>query len=91
MKDYAPPSSGWTGDVSTTSQPLAGYSPPGVVGGYRCPHCGSNYPPIAEKRISTEGWIVFAALLVFCLPLFWIGLLMKEDLRICPVCRARLA
>jgi DNA-directed RNA polymerase subunit RPC12/RpoP len=62
-----------------------------ATGGYRCPNCGSTYPPIAEKRISTEGWIVFCALLVFCLPLFWIGLLMKEELRVCPMCRARLA
>jgi hypothetical protein len=46
---------------------------------------------VAEKRISTQGWIVFCALLVFCLPLFWIGLLMKEELRVCPMCRARLA
>jgi hypothetical protein len=38
-----------------------------------------------------EGWIVFCALLIFCLPLFWVGLLMKEEQRVCPMCRARLA
>lgn len=90
--DYKPPGAAHAGGVASAPQPLEAYSPPGAVaGGYRCPNCGSTYPPIAEKRISTEGWIVFAALLVFCLPLFWIGLLMKEELRLCPMCRARLA
>ncbi|HEY0321519.1 MAG TPA: LITAF-like zinc ribbon domain-containing protein [Pyrinomonadaceae bacterium] len=91
VRDYTPPGAAPSG-VANAPQPVAPYSPPGVAtGGYRCPHCGSTYPPIAEKRISTEGWVVFAALLIFCLPLFWIGLLMKEELRLCPMCRARLA
>jgi RNA polymerase subunit RPABC4/transcription elongation factor Spt4 len=91
VRDYTPPRTAPSGAASAP-QPLEAYSPPGVAaGGYRCPHCGSTYPPIAEKRISTGGWVVFASLLVFCLPLFWIGLLMKEELRTCPMCRARLA
>lgn len=90
VRDYAPPTAGET-SAASAPQTVEPYSPPSMSGGYRCPNCGSNYPPLAEKRISTEGWIVFCALLVFCLPLFWIGLLMKEELRVCPMCRTRLA
>jgi RNA polymerase subunit RPABC4/transcription elongation factor Spt4 len=91
VRDYTPPVADAMG-TGSASLPLEAYSPPGTAaGGYRCPNCQSTYPPVAEKRISTEGWIVFCALLVFCLPLFWIGLLMKEEIRICPMCRTRLA
>jgi hypothetical protein len=58
--------------------------------GYRCPSCGTTQPPLVEKKISTDGWVVFAALLLFCFPLFWIGLLMKKEHHVCPVCRADL-
>lgn len=60
-----------------------------VAPGYRCQFCGSNYLPIMERRISTAGWITFALLLVFTFIFFWIGLLIKEDVRICPNCRRR--
>ena len=56
---------------------------------YHCPNCMSTYLPRMEKRISTAGWIVFAVLLVFFFPLFWIGLLIKEDVLVCQVCNAR--
>src|SRR5918912_3657863 len=85
FRDYAPPSANRT-NTAPRPQAVEAYTPPGAAtGGYRCPNCGSTNPPIAEKRISTEGWIVFCALLIFCLPLFWIGLLMKEERRLCPV------
>lgn len=54
---------------------------------YRCPHCGTQNPPTVQRKISTAGWIVFAALLIFFFPLFWIGLLIKDNVRICSVCR----
>lgn len=54
--------------------------------GYRCPHCGTQNFPRIERKISTAGWITFAALLLFFFPLFWIGLLIKEDVKICSVC-----
>jgi RNA polymerase subunit RPABC4/transcription elongation factor Spt4 len=57
---------------------------------YHCPKCGSSYLPIIDRRISSAGWITFALLLVFTLIFFWVGLLMKEDVVICPVCRWRL-
>jgi DNA-directed RNA polymerase subunit RPC12/RpoP len=56
---------------------------------YRCPHCMSQFLPRVERRISTGGWITFALLLVFFFPLFWIGLLVKEDVRLCPSCGHR--
>jgi RNA polymerase subunit RPABC4/transcription elongation factor Spt4 len=62
---------------------------PMMAHGYRCPHCGTQNLPIITRKISTPGWIVFAVLLFFTLIFFWIGLLMKEDVRICPVCGLR--
>jgi hypothetical protein len=56
---------------------------------YHCPNCGSTYLPRKERRISTAGWIVFAVLLVFFFPLFWIGLLIKEDVLVCQVCNSK--
>lgn len=55
-----------------------------------CTHCMSRYPPRMEKRISTAGWITFAVLLVFFFPLFWIGLLIKEDVVVCQSCNTKM-
>ena len=63
--------------------------PQDMSGQYRCPHCGTNYLPLIERRISPAGWITFSLLLVFTLIFFWVGLLMKENVAICPVCRYR--
>lgn len=60
------------------------------VGAYRCPRCGTNALPIIERRISPAGWITFAVLLVTTFIFFWIGLLLREDVRVCPVCGFRL-
>lgn len=57
--------------------------------GYRCPYCGTPNLPVVERRISTAGWVVFSVLLVFTFVFFWIGLLMKENVSTCPVCRAK--
>ena len=56
---------------------------------FRCPHCMSQYLPRIERRISTAGWITFAVLLVFFFPLFWIGLLIKEDVQVCQSCQTK--
>ena len=70
--------------------PLA-YSQSNQIGQqFRCPHCMSHYPPRVERRISTAGWITFAVLLVFFFPLFWIGLLIKEEVQICQTCNTKL-
>jgi hypothetical protein len=59
--------------------------------GYHCPRCSSQMPPKVVKRVSTAGWIVFAVLMVIFFPLFWIGLLIKEDVRMCSVCNFKIA
>lgn len=57
---------------------------------FRCPRCMSHFPPRMERRISTAGWITFAVLLVFFFPLFWIGLLIKENVAICQSCSSKI-
>ncbi|MGH9948277.1 MAG: LITAF-like zinc ribbon domain-containing protein [Pyrinomonadaceae bacterium] len=64
--------------------------PQDMSGQYRCPHCGTNFLPVMDRRISSAGWITFSLLLVFTLVFFWIGLLMKEDVPICPICKRRI-
>src|SRR5215203_2766318 len=53
---------------------------------FHCPRCNSQLYPRVMRQISTAGWIVFAVLLIKFFPLFWIGFLIKEDVRTCPVC-----
>jgi DNA-directed RNA polymerase subunit RPC12/RpoP len=57
---------------------------------FRCPRCSTTFPPRVERRISTGGWITFAVLLVVFFPLFWIGLLIKEDVVQCQGCNLKL-
>ena len=72
------------------AQPVP-YAAPALFGGsYRCPNCLGQFLPRTERRISTAGWITFAVLLVFFFPLFWIGLLIKEEVHVCPSCNARI-
>ena|SRR5215468_3538824 len=59
-------------------------------GGYHCPRCGTTYLPVIERRVSPAGWVVFSVLLVLTVIFFWVGLCMKEDVAVCPVCRMRL-
>ena len=72
------------------AQPLVARDPRYMSGNYRCPNCMSQFLPRIERRISTTGWIVFAVLLVLFFPLFWVGLLIKEDVHVCPSCDTRL-
>ena len=71
-------------------QGIAMATPRDFAGNYRCPNCGTHYLPIIERRVSSAGWITFALLLVFTVIFFWIGLCMREDVSICPVCKYRL-
>lgn len=76
------------------AQPVAALAyrgPQDMTGNYRCPFCGTNYLPVMQKRISTAGWITFGILLVFTFVFFWIGLLMKEEVPVCPVCKRQVA
>jgi predicted RNA-binding Zn-ribbon protein involved in translation (DUF1610 family) len=58
---------------------------------FQCPKCGSVNLPEVRNRISAGGWVVFAVMIVVCFPLFWIGLLMKEDYRSCVDCGYKLS
>ena len=75
----------------SNAQPLEYGAPQYLAQNYRCPNCGTTALPLIERRISTAGWITFSLLLVFTFIFFWIGLLMKENVSICPVCRAKLS
>jgi hypothetical protein len=80
-------------------QPLADFQPPpnaavqpfqpapAVSHNFNCPRCNSQLFPRIMRQISTAGWITFGVLLITpFFFLFWIGLLIKEDVRVCPVC-----
>jgi hypothetical protein len=54
---------------------------------FRCGACGYTGQSMIIQRISTAGWVTFGVLMVTCLPLFWIGLLIKENRCQCPNCR----
>lgn len=77
-------------DTGTRDVRLA-QAQPQFVTAFRCPSCGTHYPPVLERKISTAGWVTFAILLVTVFPLFWIGLLIREDVPVCQVCQAKLA
>ena len=79
-----------TANAAFAAQPLANRDHQYMVGNYRCPNCMSQFLPRIERRISTTGWVVFAVFLVLFFPLFWVGLLIKEDVQICPSCNVRL-
>jgi hypothetical protein len=88
-KDYEPPQPHlWASETPPApvaqAQPYASQFP--AHAGYRCPHCGSAFVPMIAKKISADGWLTFALLLFFCPPFFWIGLLMKEEYRMCATC-----
>ncbi len=61
--------------------------PPASLGPFQCRSCGYAAHAMIVEKISTGGWVVVVALLFLCLPLFWIGLLMKERRSQCPNCR----
>jgi RNA polymerase subunit RPABC4/transcription elongation factor Spt4 len=65
------------------------YQQPSFVSGYRCPRCGTTNLPYISRQISTAGWVTFSVLLVTTLIFFWVGLLLKEDVRVCPVCNLK--
>jgi len=59
-------------------------------GRFECPFCHTDAPPVMRQVISTGGWVVMIVLIFVCLPLFWIGFLIKEDVRYCSECGAKL-
>ena len=61
-----------------------------IGGRFRCPFCGSRAIPVRRAQISAAGWVVFVVMLLFCLPLFWLGLLITEEYRVCHDCGSRI-
>lgn len=55
---------------------------------FQCPFCHTTVPPRVGRKISTTGWVVFILLTCFLItiPFCWIGLLIKEDYRVCSMC-----
>jgi hypothetical protein len=93
LGSYVPPHSWQSGALSQhQSQPPAAQPAPQLsAANFRCPFCGTDAPPEIARRISTAGWIVFAVMIIFCFPLFFIGLLIKEEYSQCSWCRASLS
>lgn len=69
----------------------------------RCPFCGFRGRPILRQQVAVAGWIVlgiiaficvftaiFICVTVFLTPLCLLGLLIKEDYRICADCGMKL-
>ena len=71
--------------------PIAPLAQPNTPENFHCPHCQSTAPPVIAKRIGVAGWVVFFALLIFCFPLCFIGLFIKEEYRMCSWCRGAIA
>lgn len=68
--------------------PQQGYAMQPAQPAFQCRSCGYQGYAMIVQRVSVAGWIVFSVLLLFlCLPLFWIGLLMKDNKSQCPNCR----
>lgn len=85
--DQVPPLPSFQPPTANTSvQPFQPAQP--VNANFGCPRCASKILPQLMRQISTAGWITFGVLLVTpFFFLFWIGLLIKEDVRVCPVCK----
>jgi hypothetical protein len=82
--NYPPPQQHWPNTPPVMQMPAMVLPPPPV--GYRCPFCQSPNPPFIAQKVSVGGWITFVVMLLFCFPLCWIGILMKENYRICSTC-----
>ncbi len=61
-----------------------------AYGHHYCPNCRTQVIPGFKRKISQAGWIVFAVLLVSIPPLFWIGLCIREDCKICSICKTQI-
>lgn len=75
----------------TANAPVPQHQQANMGFGYRCPRCATQLLPRIVRKISPAGWVLFAVLLVTFFPLFWIGFLIKEEIRVCPVCNLRVS
>lgn len=58
--------------------------------GFQCPFCHSDRGYLIESKTSGAGCVLAILLLIFFFPLFWIGLLMKEENKFCANCHLKL-
>jgi hypothetical protein len=58
--------------------------------GSRCPHCRSTARPIIRNEMSETGLILLICLLFVFFPIFWIGFLIRENVKYCADCGAKL-
>jgi hypothetical protein len=61
-------------------------------GDFVCPYCDYEGRPVRRETISTGGWILFAFLILFCIPLCWLPFVVedfKERSRVCLGCGER--
>jgi len=59
-------------------------------GGFCCPYCRSTKPPKLRSKVSTVGWVMFTVLLLTTCVLSPIGLMVRENYRICSHCKITL-
>ena len=88
---YVPPHSWQSGALSQHQSSPPAAQPQLSADNFRCPYCQTTAPPLVARRISTAGWVVFGTMIIVCFPLFFIGLLIKEEYRQCSWCRATLS
>jgi hypothetical protein len=77
---------------ASSAPPPAGTAQP-AYGVFTCPFCHFQGPPIVERKLSQNGWVIFVLLLIFCLPLCWLPFVIdgcKEDQRKCASCGMRI-
>ena len=68
-----------------------GYAPVVRLGPVlQCPFCHYTGPVRLEQKVSVGGWIVLCVVLIVFFPLFWIGLLIKDDYYACNSCGIKL-
>jgi hypothetical protein len=85
------PSCGILTIPGTQTCPRCSVQLPVLHRGFKCPYCSSTFDPIHKGKISSTGVIVFVVLLLFCFPIAWVGLLMKEDVVTCSSCLMKLS
>jgi len=85
--------------LAPTAPPVASSAQSAVVVNvatpvFTCPFCHYQGPPIIEKKVSSNGWVIFVLLLLFCLPLCWLPFVIdgcKEETRTCASCHTKLS
>ena len=71
--------------------PMVSVFPRAPVVQFRCPYCSSTLPPLYRSEVSGAGWVLFwILLLVTCALLCWIGLLIRDNYRVCASCGMKL-